>query len=138
MLRGVYIVGAVVGYLFFGSGCLSLKESGNKLFSVKEAYYQFWVVRDNEKGTNIVLELRRVKKGVTFDSIVFRGVRMKAFTEEKNKTVELKSILPVGKSRIINLEVQPVNLPDQLIYHYRGKRLSYPLKMIERKEPRIY
>jgi hypothetical protein len=118
--------------------CLSMKNVNKEAFIIKEAYYQTWVVSNDEKGTDIMLELTRVDKGILFDSIVFRGVRLKAFITRQDSIVELKSILPVGKSRISNLESQAVNLPDQLIYHYRGKRVSCPLKMIERKATRLY
>jgi hypothetical protein len=138
MLRKVIVlvISAIVS--LFVWTCCSLKNVNKEAFKIKEAYYQTWIVSENEKGTDIMLELTKVDKGVIFDSIVFRGVRLKAFIIRQDNIVELKSILPAGKSRITNLEIHPVNLPDQLIYHYKGKRMSYPLKMIERKATKFY
>jgi hypothetical protein len=118
--------------------CHSVKDINQEAFKIKQAYYQAWIVSEDEKGTDILLELTKADKAIVFDSIVFRGVRLKAFATRHNNKVELKSILPVGISRIINLKNQVVNLPDQLIYHYHGKRMSCPLKMIKRKATKFY
>jgi len=112
--------------------CQSMKYYNQAEFKVKSAYCQSWIVREEEKGTDILLTLSRVKEGVEFDSIVFRGVRLKAFVTKENKEVHIKSILTTGISRI-KIEKVVVNLPDQLIYHYKGERKSYPLTLIGKK-----
>ncbi len=138
MLRKVTVLAGlvIIGVGFFN--CHTLKNLDKEVFKINQAYYQPWIVSEDEKGTDIIVELSDVEEAVDFDSIVFRGVRMKAFAEQKERTVELKSILPAGKSRIIDLENHVVNLPDQLIYHFQGKRVSYPLKITERKSDKIY
>ncbi len=118
--------------------CHSVKNLNQHGFEIRQAYYQSWVVSENEKGTNVMLELTKADEGIVFDSIVFRGVRLKAFTTRKGDNVEIKSILPVGKSRIIGLENKVVNLPDQLIYHYHEKRMSCPLKITGGKPTRLF
>jgi len=122
---------------FFLMDCSSMRNHNSEPFNIKEAYYQSWVVSDDEKGTDIVLAMNNVKQGVEFDSIVFRGVRMRAFVTKNNKDVNIKSILPSGSSRI-KLDIKVVNLPDQLIYHYRGERKSYSLKEINGKMTKMY
>jgi hypothetical protein len=137
MLRKVIIqIFFVFPFISF-SECRSVKHFSPDQFKIKKAYYQPWVVSENEKGTDIMLELTKADNGVVFDSIVFRGVRLKAFTTIKNKGVELKSILPAGISRI-KIESQVVGLPDQLIYHDHGERKSCPLTKIERKRTKYY
>lgn len=122
---------------FFLMDCSSMRNHNPEPFNVKEAYYQSWVVSDDEKGTDIVLTMNDVKQGVEFDSIVFRGVRMRAFVTQNNYKVSIKSILPSGKSRI-KMDITVVNLPDQLIYHYHGVRISYPFKTIKGKMTKFY
>jgi hypothetical protein len=119
------------------AGCSFIKHQNPEVFKIKQAYYQSWVISDNEKGADIVLILNIIKDGVEFDSIVFRGMRLKAFVTGDNKEVSIKGILPSGISRL-KLENKVVNLPDQLIYHYKGERKSYFLRMIERKSTRFY
>ena len=106
-------------------------------FKIKKAFYQSWIIDENEKGTDIVLELTRIKKGVTFDSIIFRGIKVKAFVTAHKKGVEIKGIIPSGKSRI-KLDYKVVNLPDQLIYHQNGEKKELLLKNIRREKTRVY
>jgi hypothetical protein len=132
MLRKVIII-----VLFISSGvslldCQSMKNYRQAEFKVKSAYYQSWIVSEEEKGTDILLTLSGVREGLVIDSIVFRGVRLKAFVTKENKEVHIKSILTSGISRI-KLEKVVVNLPDQLIYHYKGQRKSFPLTLIGKK-----
>jgi hypothetical protein len=137
MLRKV-IISAGSGAIFLSLlACISMKNHDVKAFNIKKAYYQSWVVSELEKGTDIILELSDVDPEAVFDSIVFRGVRLKTFAAIHNNEVELKSILPVGISRL-KIDFEVVGLPDQLIYHFRGERKSYLLKSIERKNTRFY
>jgi hypothetical protein len=106
-------------------------------FHLKDSFYQSWIYNPDEKGTNIVLKLSGVKKGVTFDSIIFRGVKMEVFVTESNKGITLESILPSGKSRI-PLKNEVVSLPDQLIFHQGDQRRIFLLTTIRRKDTRSY
>jgi hypothetical protein len=115
----------------------SLIQPADKPFKVKRSFYQSWIIGENEKGTDIVLELTRVKKGVTFDSLIFRGIRVKAFITTQKNGVEIKGIIPSGKSRI-KFDYEVVNLPDQLIYHQNGEKKEFLLKNIGREKTRVY
>jgi|GEM_PF-2410889 len=127
-----------IALLLVSSGIFaSPGSSASNPFTVKKAFYQSWVISENEKGTNVVLELTRIRKGVTFDSIIFRGVRMKALVSATKRGAEIKSILPSGKSRI-KITIEVVNLPDQLIYHQEGERKVFFLKDLKRKNTRFY
>jgi hypothetical protein len=117
--------------------CSSMKYPNPEVFKLSNAYYQTWVVSDDGKGTDIVLTLKDVHEGVEFDSIVFSGIRFKAFTTKSNNEVSIKSILPSGASRI-KLNSKVVNLQDQLIYHFQGERKSFLLQKIEQKSSQFY
>jgi len=117
-------------------------NSGNNLckkppFKLKKAYYQSWIISNEEKGTDVILLLTNIEKGVTFDSIIFRGIKLEAFKTLMKKELQLKSILPGGKSRI-KIDLDVVNLPDQLIYHHNGERKTFPLNSIVRQKTRYY
>jgi len=114
-----------------------MKQHHHDLFKVNEAYYQSWVVSENDKGTDILLTLNKVEDGVKFDSIIFRGVRLVVFVTKNKNEVSIKSILPSGIPRL-KLENEVVNLPDQLIYQFNGIRKTYLLKSIKRKNTRFY
>lgn len=112
-------------------------QPGNNSFKVKRSFYQSWIISENEKGTDIVLELTSIKKGVTFDSLIFRGIKVKAFVTTLKKGVEIKGIISSGKSRI-KIDYEVVNLPDQLIYHLNGEKKELLLKNIRREKTRVY
>jgi hypothetical protein len=117
--------------------CSFVKSSGEKYFEIKDAYYQSWVSRENEKGTNIFIEIKNIKEGTVFDSIIFRGLSLPVFSEEKNGIIYLKSIINVGISKI-QIESKVTNLPDQLIYTYQGIKHNFKLKNIRREKMKYY
>jgi hypothetical protein len=107
-------------------------------FKLKKAVYRSWIVSETERGTDVILELSNVKEGIIFDSIIFRGIRLKAFvTPLKKGIIQIKSIIPSGRSRI-RFEFTIVNLPDQLIYHQESERKAIFLKNIRREKTKIY
>jgi hypothetical protein len=121
----------------FCAGCSCLQCPDNKLFVVKDAYYQSWVVAENEHGTDIFVEIADIKNGVTFDSIVFRGLRLPVVIEKKDSLVILKCIISTPLSKIF-IKNEFVGKPDQLIYHYNGISHSQALKELRRKNMRYY
>jgi len=137
MLRNVITSFILIGIWLFLSAGNTMKSNSPEPFKIKKAYYQPWLVSNDEKGTDIILILNRVEKGVDFDSIVFRDVRLKAFVTRVNNDINIKSILTSGKSRIKIASIT-VNLPDQLIYHFNGERIIYPLTTIERKATKVF
>jgi hypothetical protein len=131
----------ILSIFFIGSAlcssCSMTKSSGEKLFEVKDAYYQSWVTKDNERGTDIFLELQKVKEGVICDSIIFRGMELPLFIENKEGILHLKSILNTDISKI-KLDFKVNHAPDQLIYRYNGIRHSLLLKNIRRENMKYY
>jgi len=95
------------------------------------------MINNNDKGTNLFLELADIKPGVVFDSVIFRGVKLPVFIEEKDGVTKLKGIL--YRDLDIFLKEQEVsNLPDQLIYHYHDKRYTFRLENIRRINMKYY
>jgi hypothetical protein len=119
------------------SSCSPLKNMGEKFFTIKDSYYQSWMVNENDKGTNLIIELTGVKTGVIFDSVVFRGVKLPVYPEEKDDIVKLKSILYTDIA-LISTEGEISNLPDQLIFHYKNSKYSVPLNNIRRINMNYY
>jgi hypothetical protein len=109
-----------------------MKCSGERLFEIKDAHYQSWVAKTNENGTNIFIDLVKTKEGVTFDSIIFRGLELPVFIEDKEGTLHLKSIINLDISKI-KPDYKVANAPDRLIYTFKGKKHSYLLKNIRRE-----
>ena len=122
---------------FVYSNCTPMKSSGENLFQVKDAYYQSWVAKTNEQGTNVFIELTKVKEGVSFDSIVFRGLKLPVFVEAKDGTLYLKGIIITDISKI-RLDYKVTNEPDKLIYIYQGKKHNLALKKIRREKMKYY
>jgi hypothetical protein len=110
--------------LLFIIGCSTLKNMGEELFRVKDAYYQSWILNENKNGTNIVIELTDVKAGVVFDSVIFRGLKFPVYFEEKDGTVKLKSILN-NDMVLLSTGPEKSDLPDMLMYHIRRLDMKY-------------
>ena len=126
----------VIFHIFYAK-CNIIKDKSDFFFKVQDAYYQSWVTRKNEKGTNIIMQLVQVHQEVRFDSIVFRGIQMPVFTSEKGGVVTLKSILVLDISKIPIVK-KFVDKPDQLVYHYKGNLYVYPLKNIRRLKTKYF
>jgi hypothetical protein len=117
--------------------CCKAVKSNQTLFEIKDGYYQSWMKSENEKGTNIFVTLINVKPGVTVDSIVFRGSKIPAFVSINGDTFKIKGILNSGIP-VLEVEKKPSKLPDQIIYSYKGKRLTFFLTHLQRKEMMYY
>ena len=118
-----------------GFGCAIIKGK-QSLFQVKEAYYKSWFKSDNEKGTHIIIELSRVKYGVVFDSMIFRGKILPLYIDNEGNDLKLKADLVIGIPRISE-ERKTVDEPDQLLYKYLGKRYFYLINL-QRKEMKYF
>ena len=114
--------------LFIFLNCNTIQQE-KASFKLEDAYYQPWVINDNEKGTDVIIELTHVAKEITFDSIVFRGVQLPVFLLEGKDKLILKSKLYVGLARL-PIASKPNHKPDQLIYIYMGRKYSFLLKKI--------
>jgi hypothetical protein len=123
-------------FIIFGLAiysCCVVAKKEKTLFEVDDAYYQSWMVNENEKGTDISIVLSNVQPGVMFDSIVFRNNRLPVISSANGKTMVLTSILNIGIERI-SMEKISVNQPDQLMYRNNGKKYSFEIKSFKRKE----
>jgi len=128
----IQILGISFIFSLLGIRCNMMKCTGERLFEIKNAYYQSWVAKTNENGTNIFIDLVKTKEGVTFDSIIFRGLKLPVFIEDKEGTLHLKSIINSFISKI-KPDFKVADAPDQLIYTFKGKKHSYLLKNIRRE-----
>lgn len=119
--------------LFIVFGCSILKNHKKKLFNVKDAYYQSWMVSEQEKGTNIYILITDIENEIVFDSIIFRGVQMPVRIETKEGTTILKSTLHAETTRIENNNT-PTSKPNQIIYRHKEVKHSYMLETIRRED----
>ncbi len=119
------------------TSCQTINKKNRTPFRINSSYYQPWVMSEKERGIDIVLRINCLQKGIEFDSIVFNGVKLPAFITKEKSDLIIKSILPIGLSRIrIGSEVTGER--DQLIYRIKGERKTYLLINLERKETKSY
>jgi len=113
------------------NNCKTIKNKSETLFNVQDAYYQSWVARKEENGTDIIILLVKVQKEIKFDSLIFRGIQLSVFTSENNGVVTLQSMLTSGLEKIPTKK-KVVHKPDQLLYYYQGIRRIFLLNNIRR------
>jgi hypothetical protein len=123
--------------LFFIISCGVLNHRQIKHFIVKDAYYQSWILNENEKGTNIYLLLTDIEKGISFDSIIFRGLQMPVSIKTEGEITTLKSTINIDPAKLES-EKKPTDRPDQLIYSLDGKIYTYKLETIRREKMKYY
>ena len=127
-----YIVFSVIMLLcVYLNNCKTIKNKSETLFNVQDAYYQSWVARKEENGTDIIILLINVQKEIKFDSIIFRGIQLPVFTNDSNGVVTLNSMLTSGLEKI-PMKKKYVNKPDQLLYYYQGTKRIFLLNNIRR------
>jgi len=119
------------------NSCRISKLNTNNDFEIIDSYYQSWQVNENEKGTNITIEVKNIKDGISFDSIVFQNFKVPITFENKNNIILLQAIVEKSISRF-NTKSEPSTLPDQLIYRLNGIRYIILLTNISRKEMKYY
>jgi len=113
------------------NNCKTIKNKSETLFNVQDAYYQSWVARKQENGTDIFILLVKIQKEIQFDSLIFRGIQLPVFTSEMNGVVTLQSMFTSGLEKI-PMKKKIVNKPDQLLYYYQGTRRTFLLNSIRR------
>lgn len=134
MKRKIPYQSYLIVLLFFVIGCSVLNNKQNKLFTIKDAYYQSWMVSEQEKGTTLTIVLTNIEKDISFDSIIFRGIQMPVNMEVKESTTILRSTISQNQARFIENTNTAANKPDQLIYTYKNERKSFKLESIRREE----
>ena len=117
------------------SGCKSMSKSALQDFNIKDAYYQSWVI--NEKGIDIVIELKNVIPGLEFQSIIFRGLELPISIKKENNTTYLKAAYTIGLSKL-DYKKTPSSKENQLIYQIDKIKKTVLLKEIRRKKTKFY
>lgn len=137
MNRSHYKTVLAAGLFLFFASCKVLKEQNQPPFILSDAFYYSWIEDENSHGTHIEVILKEVERGVTFDSLIFRSIRMPVDVTKKEGATILKSNL-FGGIPELEREQERVEKTDRLIYRAGGEKREYPLKTIRRKEMRYY
>lgn len=112
-----------------------MSKSALQDFNIKDAYYQSWVI--NEKGIDIVIELKNVIPGLEFQSIIFRGLELPISIKKENNTTYLKAAYTIGLSKL-DYKKTPSSKENQLIYQIDKIKKTVLLKEIRRKKTKFY
>lgn len=123
--------------LLVAGSCVTLMKSDHNLFHVEDIFYQSWMVRDLEKGTDVIIKFRNVDEEVEFTSLVFRGIEVDLNISPEGRRTIAKGTINTGPSLIENYEYEVTGETDMIKYKYRGKEFSYPLKNIRREDTRF-
>jgi len=116
------------------NSCVTLFTSEHELFQIKDVYYQSWVIRDMEKGTDVIIEFRNLDENVEFASLVFRGIEVDVNVSPEGRKTIVKGTINTGPSLIENYEYEATGSDNMIKYKYLGKEFSYPLKNIRRED----
>jgi hypothetical protein len=128
------------GWTMGGSGSVNgmVYTPGDKQdFTIQDAYYQSWILNENEKGTIIIVEVKNIKPNIEFLSIVFRGIEIPLSSVRKNDTLVLKANLLTGLSKL-EQKNEINSKEDQLIYQIRSINKTVLLKKIRRQKTIYY
>ena len=113
--------------------CNTVKISHSYPFTVTEATYYSWFASETERGTRIKINLKDVRDGVKFDSLVFRTMKIPVITETKDDIVLVTAVLPGNESVLENRAVTDSGL-NRLIYTWKGERSFYEIRKFTRED----
>jgi hypothetical protein len=113
--------------------CNTLKISHSYPFTVTEASYYSWFVNEKERGIQVTISLNDIREGVSFDSLVFRAMKIPVTTETKDDNVFVKAVLP-GNESVLENRVVPDSGLNRLIYTWKGERSFYGIEKLTRKD----
>ncbi|HCC71843.1 MAG TPA: hypothetical protein DEQ09_11940 [Bacteroidales bacterium] len=119
------------------AGCATFFNSEHELFQVHDIYYQSWVIKNLEKGTDVVIDFRNLDEAVEFTSLVFRGIEVDVSVQPAGKKTIVKGVINTGPSIIENYEYKVSGYEDMIKYRYLGKEFAYPLKNVKRESTRF-
>lgn len=119
------------------NSCVTLFNSEHELFQIKDIYYQSWVVKDLEKGTDVIIEMKNLNDEVEFTSLIFRGIEVDVNVKTEGSKTIVKGTIKTGPSLIENYEYKSTGSDNMIKYKYKGEEFSYPLTNIERKSTRF-
>ena len=120
------------------TGCSVKFISSHNLFSISDVYYYSWMLGEDERATDIIIEISNPGESVEFKSITYRGIEVPVSITEKGKTLIVKGTINTGKSTIENLQFTVTGEPDKIDYMYKGSQHSYPLINIRREDTRYF
>lgn len=123
--------------MFIFSACVTLFNSEHELFKIKDIYYQSWVVKDLEKGTDVIIEMKNLDDEVEFTSLIFRGIEVDVSMKIEGSKTIVKGTINTGPSLIENYEYKSTGSDNMIKYKYKGEEFSYPLTNIERESTRF-
>ena len=131
----IYI--AIVVLIAF-AGCSTKLTNSHKLFMITDIYYYSWMLGEEEKGTDLIIEVTDRKASVEFISITYRGIEVPVSITEKGRSLIIKGTINTGNSIIDNIEYRVTGEPDKINYTYNGSAHSYPLINIRRENSKYY
>ncbi len=124
---------SVIIILTLISGCSAMLKTKHELFRIHDVYYQSWMVRDIEKGTDVFVELKKPDPDVEFTSLVFRGVEVDVTASSNGNKTVIKGTINTGPSLIENYDYKTSGVGDVIRYIYAGRKYDYPLKNVRRE-----
>lgn len=107
--------------LIMAGGCNSAGKLHQKHFRVQDAFYYTWFAGQEVRGTHIEIHITDYGKDIRYDSLVFRGGAFPLTVKESGKKKMLSAADLISGFDQLGRRV-PSDLPDQLIYTYKGKR----------------
>jgi len=120
------------------TGCSVKINSSHQLFNISDIYYYSWMLGEDERATDIIIEINNPGESVEFKSITYRGIEVPVSITDKGKTLIVKGTINTGKSTIENLQYTATGEPDRIYYLYNGSQHSYPLINIRREDTRYF
>ncbi|MCD4768984.1 MAG: hypothetical protein K8R35_02310 [Bacteroidales bacterium] len=120
------------------AGCSAKITNSQKPFKVTDVYYYSWMLGEDEKGTDIIIEVTNREASVEFKSITYRGIEVPVSVTEEGRSLIIKGTINTGESTIDNMEYRVTGEPDKINYTNNGSGHSYPLINIRRENSKYY
>jgi hypothetical protein len=114
-----------------------LKNKSSAPFILSDAFYYSWFAGENEYGTNVQIKLKDVEPGITFDSLIFRNLKVPVDVFHNKEEIMLKSVLPGDLSRL-RIKKERVEKSNRLLFLQKGERQVYLLDNIRREKMKYY
>jgi hypothetical protein len=137
MRQFVFKSGLIIFLFLIFSGCTVLKKRNSTPFVFSDAFYYSWFAGENEYGTNVQVTLKNVEHEVTFDSLIFRNLKVPVNASKNTEGTVLESALP-GEGGRLKIEAERVEKSNRIIFSHKGTRQVYLLGDIRREEMRYY
>jgi len=115
------------------SGCATAFRTDHELFRIKDIYYRSWMLQDQEKGTDVYVELVNADPDVVFTKLVFRGIEVDVISTTEGRKTAVKGVINTGPSIIENYDYDIGGTKDVIRYIYKAKEFEYPLKNVRRE-----